>query len=186
MRALWQCLRNFEMSGSISLGYVGSRLQKPYLTKDIRSRKIQFIGLPRYLTNKNNASQLSVTENSEFQRKAVCRISNTSSHSSIKILLLGITDNVPVLEVFNAPLSQFELATADLADLIQHVSGFVDWCAEVKTSLENLEMVLPQIKVDGTNPFRTDTVKERWIQVYQNYVSFQRQVRRSNFHATQK
>lgn len=82
-----------------------------------------------------------------------------------------------MLEVIKAPLSQFELATADLAELIQHVNGFVDWWAEVNTTLANLEMVLPQIKVDGSNPFRTDTVKERWIQVYQNYVSYQRQVR---------
>ena len=79
-------------------------------------------------------------------------------------------------EVIQTTLSQFERATADLADLIEHVSGFVNWWAEVNTTLANLEMVLPQIKVNGTNPFRTDTVKERWVQVYQNYVSYQRQV----------
>lgn len=38
-------------------------------------------------------------------------------------------------------------------------------------SLTNLE-----VKVDDTNPFRTDTVTERWKTVDKNYVWYQRQV----------
>ena len=87
-----------------------------------------------------------------------------------------VTGDPPASEVTQASLLQFKLVTEDLAALIRHTSGFVDWWADVNTALETLEMVLPLIKVDGTNPFRTDTVKWRWGQVYQIYVPYQRQV----------
>lgn len=76
-----------------------------------------------------------------------------------------------------AALSQFKRVTDDLNTLIQQVSCFVNWWGDINTGLANLEDVLPQIRVDGTNPFRTETVKERWEGVHQQYILYQRQVR---------
>jgi len=47
----------------------------------------------------------------------------------------------------------------------------------MNTSLANLEQILPRIKVDGTNPFRTTVVKERWVKVHDEYVAYKREVR---------
>jgi hypothetical protein len=52
----------------------------------------------------------------------------------------------------------------------------MDWWGDMNMSLTNFEETLPQVKVDGTNPFRTDTVTERWKTVHKNYVWYQRQV----------
>ena len=46
----------------------------------------------------------------------------------------------------------------------------------MKSSLMNLEEILPQLRFDGTNPFRTETVTERWESVHHRYVWYQRQV----------
>lgn len=100
------------------------------------------------------------------------------AHSFIITHCVGVIGNAPPSEFTQASLLQFKLVTEDLAALIQHASGFIDWWTKVNTTLENLKTVLPQIKVDGTNPFRTETVKWRWDQVYQIYDPYQRQVRR--------
>lgn len=73
-------------------------------------------------------------------------------------------------------LSHFKSATDDLNTLIQRVGCFVDWWGDMNTSLANLETVLPQIALDGKNPFRTQTVTERWEQVHRQYILYQRQV----------
>lgn len=73
-------------------------------------------------------------------------------------------------------LSHFKCATDDLNTLIQHVSCFVDWWADMNTNLANLETVLPQIALNGTNPFRTQTVTERWKEVLRLYTLYQREV----------
>lgn len=100
------------------------------------------------------------------------------AHSFIITHCVGVIGNAPPSEFTQASLLQFKLVTEDLAALIQHANGFIDWWTKVNTTLENLKTVLPQIKVDGTNPFRTETVKWRWDQVYQIYDPYQRQVRR--------
>jgi len=74
-------------------------------------------------------------------------------------------------------LTQLERAKDDLNILIQHVGSFVDWWGDMNTSLANLEEILPRVKVDGTNPFRTLAVKERWVKVYNDYVAYKREVR---------
>jgi len=73
-------------------------------------------------------------------------------------------------------INQFERARDDLNTLILHVGCFVDWWGEMNTSLANLEDILPRIKVDSTNPFRTVTVQQRWMKVHDEYVSYQRQI----------
>ncbi|KIM73973.1 hypothetical protein PILCRDRAFT_715328 [Piloderma croceum F 1598] len=73
-------------------------------------------------------------------------------------------------------LAQFLQASNDLGSLIHNVGSFVDWWGDMNMSLTNLEEMLPQVKVDGTNAFRTDTVTERWKTVHKNYVWYQRQV----------
>lgn len=42
--------------------------------------------------------------------------------------------------------------------------------------LGNLEMILPQVTLDGSNPFRTETVRDRWVAVHDKYVSYRKQV----------
>ncbi|KIM85565.1 hypothetical protein PILCRDRAFT_816762 [Piloderma croceum F 1598] len=73
-------------------------------------------------------------------------------------------------------LTQLERAKDDLNVLIQHVCSFVDWWGDMNTSLANLEEILPRIKVDGTNPFRTIVVKERWVKVHNEYVAYKREI----------
>jgi hypothetical protein len=48
----------------------------------------------------------------------------------------------------------------------------------MNASLASLEEILPRIKVDGTNPFRTMVVKERWVKVHNEYVAYKREVSR--------
>jgi hypothetical protein len=60
---------------------------------------------------------------------------------------------------------------------MQLISSFVDWWGDMTISLANLDDILPQIKTDGKSPFRTAAVKEHWIKVHNEYVSYQRQVR---------
>jgi hypothetical protein len=60
---------------------------------------------------------------------------------------------------------------------MQHVNSFMDWWGDMNMSLANLEEILPQVKVDAKNPFRTVTVKERWTKVHDDYISYQKQVR---------
>lgn len=79
-------------------------------------------------------------------------------------------------EALREALTQFKRATEDLNRLIVHVGCFVNWWGDMKSSLAYLEEVLPQIVVDGSNPFRTDTVKERWTSVLQKYMTYQNQV----------
>ncbi|KIM85557.1 hypothetical protein PILCRDRAFT_337210 [Piloderma croceum F 1598] len=73
-------------------------------------------------------------------------------------------------------LAQFLQASDDLASLIRNVGSFVNWWGDMNMSLMNLEEILPQVRVDGTNPFRTDTVTARWKTVHKNYVWYQRQI----------
>jgi hypothetical protein len=82
-------------------------------------------------------------------------------------------------------LTQFERAKEDLNTLILYVGVFVDWWGEMKTSLANLEDILPRIKVDGTNPFRAMTVQEQWMKVHAEYISYQRQVRQRHLRLLQ-
>lgn len=71
-----------------------------------------------------------------------------------------------------AVLEQFKRATDDLSELIERVASFVDWWGDINMGLANLENILPQVQVDGTNPFRTHTVKERWEEMYKAYTSY--------------
>jgi hypothetical protein len=73
-------------------------------------------------------------------------------------------------------LAQLEQASDDLGCLIQNVGSFVNWWGDMNMSLTNLEKILPQVRVDRTNPFRNETVAERWIAVHANYVWYQREV----------
>jgi len=73
-------------------------------------------------------------------------------------------------------LAQLQKASDDLGYLIQNVGSFVNWWGDMNTSLSNLEAILPQVRVDGTSPFRNESVAERWIAVYANYVGYQREV----------
>jgi hypothetical protein len=73
-------------------------------------------------------------------------------------------------------LAQFLQAGNDLGSLIQNVGSFVNWWGDMNMSLANLEEILPQVRVDRTSPFRTDTVTERWKAVHKNYVWYQKQV----------
>jgi len=73
-------------------------------------------------------------------------------------------------------LAQLQKASDDLGYLIQNVGSFVNWWGDMNMSLSNLEEILPQVRVDGTSPFRNETVAERWIAVHANYVWYQREV----------
>lgn len=80
-------------------------------------------------------------------------------------------------DVLKVLVSQFERAKEDIGELVGHVTTFVDWWADITTSLKYLETILPQIRVDGSNPFRTGTVKKQWVAVFRKYVSYRDQVR---------
>jgi len=73
-------------------------------------------------------------------------------------------------------LAQFLQASNDLGSLIQSAGSFVNWWGDMNMSLANLEEILPQVRVDGASPFRTDAVTARWKAVHKNYVWYQRQV----------
>ena len=78
-------------------------------------------------------------------------------------------------------VSQFERVRDDLSILMQNVSIFMDWWDSMNSSLANLDAILPQVKVDGRNIFRTVAVEERWIRVHSDYVSYERQVRQRQY-----
>lgn len=71
-----------------------------------------------------------------------------------------------------AVLTRFQRVTEDLGALIQQVAYFVDWWNDINLGLASLETILPQIRVDGSNPFRTETVKERWEEIYNQYALY--------------
>lgn len=81
-------------------------------------------------------------------------------------------------DVLGEVVSQFERATNDLGELVGHVTSFVDWWTEITGSLRTLQEALPKIQTDGQNPFRTSTVKERWVLLSQKYISYRDRVRR--------
>jgi len=59
---------------------------------------------------------------------------------------------------------------------MHHVGSFVDWWTGMNMSLANLEEILPQVRVDGTSLFRTETVTNRWKVVLHKYVLYQRKI----------
>lgn len=98
---------------------------------------------------------------------------------SICVLLTRLlSDNEKARQALIPILSEFKKATDDLNALIRHVGSFVDWWGDMNMSLANIEEILPQIKADRTNPFRTETTKERWKRVHDEYVWYQREVSR--------
>jgi hypothetical protein len=115
------------------------------------------------------------TKNSELTRKIDIAFAFMPAYLT---LVHAVTGSRSDRDILTAVLSQFKRVTDDLNTLIQQVGCFVDWWGDVNASLANLERILPQIRVDGSNPFRTDTVKERWEGVHQKYILYQRQVRR--------
>src|SRR5882724_8572699 len=55
-------------------------------------------------------------------------------------------------------LLQLAKVSDDLGVLLTHIGSFVDWWGDMKQSLSHLETVIPSIKPDGSNPFRTESV----------------------------
>jgi hypothetical protein len=78
-------------------------------------------------------------------------------------------------------LAEFERARDDLSILMQNVGSLVDWWDEMNTSLTSVEGILPEAKGDGKHTLRTGAVRERWIRVYEDYLSYQKQVRHRHY-----
>ena len=74
-------------------------------------------------------------------------------------------------------LSQLEQAQNDIAQLVHHVSSFADWWMTMKIGLRALESVIPQIKIDNSNPLRARNVRQRWETVNGDYVLYVQRVR---------
>jgi hypothetical protein len=68
----------------------------------------------------------------------------------------------------------------DLGVLITIVSSFVDWWGDMKQSLSRLTVVIPRIKPDGSNSFRTESVTEEWQTVRNDYDLYRTKVCHSN------
>ena len=64
---------------------------------------------------------------------------------------------------WNGIVAQFQKLARDLISLVTH--SFVDWWADMNTSLQSFESNLRFITTDGSNPFHTITVKERWVSI---------------------
>lgn len=73
-------------------------------------------------------------------------------------------------------LGQLQKVNGDLETLLGHVGSFVDWWGDMKQSLHHLEMVIPKIRTDGSNPFRTGSVAESWKSVRESYALYRKQV----------
>jgi hypothetical protein len=73
-------------------------------------------------------------------------------------------------------LSQFEHVRDNLSMLTQHVSSFMDWWSDMDISLMNPEEMLHHVKVDLHNQSCTIIIKERWMRIHKDYVSYKRQV----------
>ncbi|KIM73979.1 hypothetical protein PILCRDRAFT_14796 [Piloderma croceum F 1598] len=98
----------------------------------------------------------------------------------IRVELFKILKDIPLgalsSETDKNNLAQFLQASDDLGSLIHNVGSFVNWWGDMNMSLTNLEEIQPQVRVDGTNLFRTVTITERWKAVHKNYVWYQRQI----------
>lgn len=77
---------------------------------------------------------------------------------------------------WNAIFNQFQKAAEDLGSLITHVASFVDWWEDMNISLQYIEKTLPFITTDGSNPFRTNAVKEHWLTVKKKYTGYNSEV----------
>ena len=76
---------------------------------------------------------------------------------------------------WNGIVAQFQKLARDLISLVtHHVTSFVDWWADMNTSLQSFESNLRFITTDGSNPFHTITMKERWVT--EKYATYKNQV----------
>lgn len=80
------------------------------------------------------------------------------------------TDNDPEV------LVQLHTANTDLGVLVQNTTAFVDWWGDMIQSLKYLEATIPLIKPDGSNPFRTERVTDKWHDVSEEYALYRRRV----------
>ena len=76
-------------------------------------------------------------------------------------------------------LLQLAKVSDDLGVLLTHIGSFVDWWGDMKQSLHHLESVIPSIKPDGSNPFRTESVTDQWQNVRNDYGLYRKQVHNS-------
>jgi hypothetical protein len=63
-------------------------------------------------------------------------------------------------------------AKADLIAFGDHVNAFAEWWITINGKLKSLQTVIPGIKTDGSNPIRTFTVGERWVEVKTKYETY--------------
>lgn len=77
---------------------------------------------------------------------------------------------------WNGIVTQFQKAARDLDSLISHVASFINWWADMNISLQYIETNLRFITTDGSNPYRTSSVKEHWVAVKDKYASYRSQV----------
>ena len=73
-------------------------------------------------------------------------------------------------------MAQLTQLNRDLTKLIDYIGGFVNWWMGMVTKLEALQKVVPQIRLDRSNPIRSDDVRRRWGEVQGQYDAYSRHV----------
>jgi hypothetical protein len=72
--------------------------------------------------------------------------------------------------------SDLHQVNLDVTELVDYVGSFVDWWGQMKAKLLSLWETIPMIRLDGSNPFRTATVQNRWTNVKGLYTLYRIQV----------
>lgn len=74
-------------------------------------------------------------------------------------------------------VSQLEYAKKDIDTLTSYVTSFINWWSKITTYLNNPQVVLLQIRLDGTLYFPADSVKELLVTLSKGYIQYSEQVR---------
>ena len=69
-------------------------------------------------------------------------------------------------------MAQLNQLNRDLTKLIDYIGGFVNWWMGIVTKLEALQ----KVKLDRSNPIRSDGVRRRWGEVQGQYDAYSRHV----------
>lgn len=82
---------------------------------------------------------------------------------------------------FAAVTAQLERTQNDLDQLVRHVGLFVDWWTTLELGATSLQRTMIRTGLDGSNPGRTDSIRDRWIAVRNENATYRHRVIYSSF-----
>lgn len=108
--------------------------------------------------------------------ESAARQNNDSTEVRTLSKLLAFYSSVPELTSSVAVVEILETMNKDIGQLAHCVDAFVNWWSGMATEYFSLQRVIPQIKPDGSNPIRSKDVRRRWLEIRDQYESYQNHV----------